>query len=133
MPDGAMMSAPASAWLMAVRPYSSKVESLSTTSSWTTPQWPWSVYSHRHRSAMIRTSDRERISLIARWVIPSSAHAPLPRASLVLGIPKSSTAGMPRSLAAFASSPISDSGKALTPGMEGISLGLLRFSLTNIG
>ena len=40
---GATMSAPASAWLTAVRASSSRLWSLSTAPSTSTPQWPWSV------------------------------------------------------------------------------------------
>ena len=60
------MSAPARAWLTAVRASSSSVASLSTLSvaSRSTPQWPWSVYSHRHTS-VITSSSRQR-RLIAR-------------------------------------------------------------------
>ena len=53
---GATTSAPALAWLTAVRASSSSVGSLSTSKpsrlSITTPQWPWLVYSHRQTSAM---------------------------------------------------------------------------------
>ena len=40
---GATTSAPASAWLTAVRARSSSDTSLRTSPSTTTPQWPWSV------------------------------------------------------------------------------------------
>ena len=58
MPLGAIMSAPASAWDTAVLPYSSMVSSFMTYPSLSrTPQCPWSVYSHRHRSAMTSMSE----------------------------------------------------------------------------
>ena len=44
-----------------------------------TPQWPWVVYSHRHRSVM--TSRSGFVALIARvasWITPSSSQAPEP-------------------------------------------------------
>ena len=57
---GATMSAPARAWEVAVRASSSSVASLSTVNpsppSRIAPQWPWLVYSHRHRSVMTMRS-----------------------------------------------------------------------------
>ncbi len=48
---GATMSAPASAWVTAVRASSSRVASFSTSPDGVTmPQWPWSVYSQRQTS-----------------------------------------------------------------------------------
>ncbi len=67
--SGAITSAPARACETAVRASSSSVASLSTVGprrrgSRITPQWPWSVYSHRHRSAITISSGWA--SLIAR-------------------------------------------------------------------
>ena len=83
MSDGATRSAPARACATASRASSGRVRSLSTVSPWpgppadggrSTPQWPWSVYSHRHTS-VITTSPGTR-SLrprIARGTTPSSS------------------------------------------------------------
>ena len=99
---GAMMSAPARAWLTAVRASSWSVASLSTSGrvgsdvGSKTPQWPWLVYSHRQRSAITRRSGwAARIARVASWTIPSSSQAPLPSSSFSAGMPKSSTAGIP--------------------------------------
>src|ERR1700680_2396399 len=53
------------------------------------PQWPWSVYSHRHRSAMITRSSPTSalMSAIATWEMPSGSSAPLPTPSLSAGTP----------------------------------------------
>ena len=58
--DGATMSAPASAWLTAVRARSSRDSSFRTSPSRTTPQWPCEVYSHRQVSAMTTISGAAR-------------------------------------------------------------------------
>ena len=82
---GAITSAPARACETAVRASSSSVASLSTLPSGrTTPQWPWLVYSHRHRSVItIRSGmgllDRPRRQLHDALVVPGA------RALLVLG------------------------------------------------
>ena len=68
------MSAPASAWEIAVRAISSRVGSFFTRPSSTTPQWPWLVYSQRHTS--VTTSRSGMVSFTARtacWMMPSSA------------------------------------------------------------
>ena len=84
---GATTSAPASAWDTAVRASSSSVRSLSTSpSSRSTPQWPWLVYSHRHRSVMTsRSGCSALIARVASCTIPSSSHAPEPSSSFVAG------------------------------------------------
>ena len=64
---GATMSAPHSACVTAILASSSRVTSLSTSPSWTTPQWPWSVYSQRHTSVMTTRSGNS--SLMARMAI----------------------------------------------------------------
>ena len=76
MSDGATMSAPASAWLMAVLASSDRVGSLCTSpevSPWRTrPQWPWSVYSHRHTSVhTTRFGQRFFSRRTACWTMPS--------------------------------------------------------------
>ena len=53
IPLGATTCAPAAAWATAMDAYRSSVASLSTSPEpVSSPQWPWSVYSSRHRSAM---------------------------------------------------------------------------------
>ncbi len=88
MSDGATMSAPARAWLTAVRASSSSVASLSTApSSRSTPQWPWSVYSHRHTSVTTSSSGLRAclIARVASCTTPSSSHAPEPCVVLLGG------------------------------------------------
>jgi len=107
MAEGATMSAPARAWLRAIRPSSRTVGSLSTApSSFRRPQWPWSVYSHMQTS-------------VVRWIsLPyfsfsslrpcctgwSSAQADVPRGSFREGRPKSRKDRIPASRAASAAS-----------------------------
>ncbi len=70
------MSAPARAWLTAVRASSSSEASLSTVpSSRRTPQWPWEVYSQRHTSVITSSSgtrllDRARGQLHDALLVP---------------------------------------------------------------
>ena len=100
IPEGATTSAPASAWATAARAYRSMVASLSTRpSAVSTPQWPWSVYSSRQRSAMSTRSSptSSRRSARAACTMPSGFQASEPSASLPAGMPKRITAGMPRS------------------------------------
>ena len=56
MSDGATMSAPALACDKASLDSSSSVASLRTSPLSTTPQWPWSVYSHRQTSVITHRS-----------------------------------------------------------------------------
>ena len=70
-----------------------------------TPQWPCSVYSHRHTSVI--TSSSGTAALSARThscTTPSSSHAEEPCASFSAGIPNSSTAAIPSRAASRASS-----------------------------
>ena len=64
MPEGAIMSAPARAWLTACSARRGSVASLSTSTrppiSVSGPQWPWSVYSQKHRSVITRSSGATR-------------------------------------------------------------------------
>ena len=87
---GASASAPAAASDTAVRASSSSVRSLSTTpSSRSTPQWPWLVYSHRHRSGITsRSGFAALIARVASWTTPSSSHAPEPSSSFAAGQPE---------------------------------------------
>ena len=81
IPLGAHTSAPASAWASATRAYSSRVASLST-SPWasTTPQWPWSVYSSRHRSAMQHHLVAEVVAQVAQRELHDAVGIPGARA-----------------------------------------------------
>src|SRR2546423_2607320 len=93
---GATTSAPASAWLTAVRASSSRLRSLSTSPSTTTPQWPWDVYSHRQTSvSRTNSGKRGRSARNACWTIPSSSQAPVASSSFSAGTPKSSKARTP--------------------------------------
>ena len=71
----------------AVRASSSTLASLSTApSARSRPQWPWLVYSQRHRSAMTSTSGcASLIARVASWTTPSSSHASEPSSSLCGG------------------------------------------------
>ena len=132
---GATASAPASAWETAVRASSSSVWSLSTTPSGrSTPQWPWLVYSHRHRSAITsRSGCAALMARVASWMMPSSSHAPVPCSSLAAGRPNSSTAGMPSPCAIPASSTAWSMLRWSIPGIVGIGVRPLAPATTNIG
>ena len=80
------MSAPALAQDTAICASRGRLWSLSTSPPWMTPQWPWSVYSQRHTSAMSCSSGTESFSArSAFWTMPSSAQAPVPARVLVAG------------------------------------------------
>ena len=93
---GATTSAPASAWLTAVRASSSRLRSLSTSPSTMTPQWPCDMYSQRQTSVS-RTSSGNlgRSARSAICTIPSSSQAPVASSSFTSGTPNSSTARTP--------------------------------------
>ena len=96
MSEGATTSAPARACERAAAASRSRVGSFATSPFSTMPQWPWSVYSHRHTSVITqRSGSADLIASTARCTTPFAASAPEPRASFWSGIPKSSTAGMP--------------------------------------
>ena len=101
MPEGAIISAPASARLTARRPSQPSVASLSTTSAGSRlsgPQWPWDVYSQKHASAITyRPLFARRSAWIACCTTPSGPKAPLACSSLLSGTPKISTLRSPRS------------------------------------
>jgi hypothetical protein len=89
---GATTSAPALAWLTAVRASNSSVGSLSTSKPspdlTTTPQWPWLVYSHRQTSAIRTSFFAASDCLSARsacCTMPFSSHAPVPCSSFAAG------------------------------------------------
>ena len=118
------MSAPASAWLTAVRASSSRLRSLSTSPSTTTPQWPCDVYSQRQTSVS-RTSSgkRGRSARSAIWTMPSSSHAPVASSSFTSGTPKSITARtpLPASPSTSCSSPVMS--KRAIPGSSSFASG----------
>ena len=101
---GQTASAPASAWLTAVRASSSSVASLSTSSPSSAPQWPCEVYSQRQTS-VISTSPGEasRSARSACCTTPSSSHAPDPSSSFSSGIPNRRTARTPSRSSSWAS------------------------------
>ena len=102
---GQTASAPASAWLTAVRASSSSASSLSTPSLVApTPQWPCDVYSQRQTSvSSTQLRERGRSSRSARWMTPSGSQAPEPSSSFESGIPNRISAVMPASATASAS------------------------------
>ena len=84
------MSAPARAWLTACSARSGSVASLSTSIrppiSASGPQWPWSVYSQKHRSVITSRSGATRLAIrIASWTMPSSRERGRAACVLVLG------------------------------------------------
>lgn len=75
IPDGARMSAPARAWLMAWSASFSQVASWSMIwlpwRSVSRPQWPWSVYSHKQTSVMqSRSGTADFKARRAFWIMP---------------------------------------------------------------
>src|SRR6201992_2855468 len=136
MPLGATMWAPAVAWGTAIAAYRSRVASLSTSPAGVSrPQWPWSVYSSRHRSAMITVlspSSAAR-SPSASWTMPSGSSAAEPRPSLTAGMPNRMTPPTPASTASTAALRRLSRVCWTTPGMEPIGCGSVMPSLTNIG
>ncbi len=74
MSDGATMSAPASAWLTAVRASSPSVRSLSTSQPSRMPQCPWSVYSQPQTSVIVTMSGASALIVrTARCTGPSGS------------------------------------------------------------
>ena len=132
---GAMTSAPACAWLSAVRASRSTDASLSTLpSARSRPQWPWLVYSQRHRSAMTsRSGWASLIARVASWTTPSSSQAPEPSSSLAAGMPNSSTPGSPSAAASPASATAWEIDSRSTPGIACTGARPSRPSSTNSG
>ena len=98
-----MMSKPAFACEAAVLAASSKVGSLSTLPPLTMPQWPWSVYSQKHRSAIRRRLGCLSLMAFAAFcTMPLSEYAPVAFASFLSGMPKRIRPGMPSRTAASA-------------------------------
>ena len=134
MPDGATTSAPAAAWETAIRPNTSRVSSLRISPLRTIPQWPWSVYSHRQTSVITTTSDTDALRVrMASWTMPWSSKLSPPTSSFSEGMPKRSTAGMPRAAAASTSPANRSKDQRWTPGMEGIPSATPRPWTTNKG
>ncbi len=91
IPLGATTSAPAAACAAAIEAYRSSVASLSTSpEAVRMPQWPWSVYSSRHRSAIstVASPTSDARSRSAFCTMPAGSSAPEPRPSLTAGMPK---------------------------------------------
>src|SRR2546426_463745 len=111
---GATMSMPARACVTATLPSRYTDASLSTSPSCTTPQCPWSVYSHRQASPITSTSGAARFTARAACcTIPCSSYASEPVASLAAGRPKRMM-------------PPSPSRRARRPGLPLVDLGRRR-------
>src|SRR6266540_2957405 len=131
---GATTSAPARARLTAVRASSSTDASLSMRPSTTTPQCPWSAYSHRQTSAIATMSGAS--ALIARrafWTTPVSEYAPRARSSLDAGTPKRRRPFSPRSERVAASAAASGTVSRRNPGNDGTVGSIRSSSRTNSG
>src|ERR1700759_5610451 len=136
MPLGATTCTPAAAWATAMAAYRSRVASLSTSPAGVSrPQWPWSVYSSRQRSAIstVWSPTSAARSLIASWTMPAGSSAAEPRPSLTAGIPNRMTPPTPASTASTAALRRLSRVCWTTPGMEPIGCGSVMPSLTNIG
>ncbi len=98
------MSAPARACDTAVFARRSSVGSLRISSPCTTPQCPWSVYSHRQTSVITRMLCTSfLIADAASWTVPCASYAPEALASFASGMPNRRTAGTPSERASCAS------------------------------
>src|SRR5580692_3776294 len=136
MPLGAMTWAPALACATAVDAYLSSVESLSTAPAGVTmPQCPWSVYSHRHRSAVTTRSSPTSalMSESASCEMPSGSSAALPRLSLSAGTPNTMMPPTPASAASAAALRRLSLVCCTTPGIDPIGCGSMMPSLMNTG
>src|SRR5689334_6470773 len=121
---GATTSAPASAWLTAVRASSSRLRSLSTSPSTTTPQWPCEVYSQRQTSVRRTSSGKPgRSARSACWTTPSSSHAPVASSSFSAGTPNSSRARTPAAASASASRSSPSRSNRAIPGSSSFASG----------
>ena len=88
-----------------------------------TPQWPWSVYSQKHRSVITSTSGAAAFaSRTARAMMPSDDNASLPAASLDSGRPNRITAGMPAAAMVRIIAGRSASGSCDWPGIDPIGV-----------
>ncbi|MNJ57039.1 hypothetical protein D3C77_526140 [compost metagenome] len=94
--DGAMKSAPAAAAITACLPRLTRVASLSTPWSCTTPQWPWLVYSQKQVSDITTISGTVSLQIRAmRATRPFSFQVSLPTSSRWCETPKVITDLMP--------------------------------------
>ena len=101
---GATTSTPARACDTATLASRYTEASFSTSPSCTTPQCPWSVYSHRHTSPITSSWGTARLSArAARCTIPCSSYASEPVASFACGIPNRITPPRPSCCARSAS------------------------------
>ena len=136
IPDGATMSAPASAWAKATFWYSSRVASLSTPPVGVrTPQCPWSVYSSTQRSAMATTLSpwSSRRFFNATWTTPSGFQASDPVGSFRAGNPKRTIPGTPRPASSFTSARSESWVCCIIPGRDEMGCGSSMSSRTNKG
>ena len=136
IPLGATMWAPAAACASAIRAYSSRVRSLSTSpSDVSTPQCPWSVYSSRQRSVTITASSPKssRSAWIACCVIPSGFHASVPSASLCSGTPNRTNASTPFDRISAAALRTDSTVCCDCPGIDAIGIASPMPSFTNSG
>src|SRR5215204_4037241 len=100
MAEGAIISAPASAWLIAISARIFSVASLFTLPSLLTmPQCPVRLYWQMQTSVatLIALPKDDLISLIASWTMPFLSKADEPIGSLVFGMPKIITDEIPLS------------------------------------
>src|SRR6478736_8004133 len=112
------------------------VASLSTRPcSSSTPQWPWSVNSSRHVSAMTTRSSptASRTARSATLRMPSGSTAPEPVASLCWGTPKSMIPPNPAATQRWAISTTLSRVWCSTPGMLAIGRGSVMPSATKTG
>ena len=137
---GATMSAPARAWLTAVRASSSSVASLSTSGrrigpGSKTPQWPWLVYSQRQTSAITSSSGcAARIARVASWTTPSVVPGAAALVVLLGGDAEQQHGGNPErgDLARPRRRPAASGSRAM-PGIASIGCGASMPSSTNSG
>ena len=110
----------------AISAYTASVRSLSTRPSGvSTPQWPWSVNSSRHRSLITVSASptSPTTSVMARLRMPAGSTAPEPSASLCSGMPKSITPPSPRSAASATALSRVSRVCWTTPGIDAIGTG----------
>ena len=136
IPLGPTMSTPACAWASAISAYATSVRSLSTRPSGvSSPQWPWSVNSSRHRSLITVSASptSATTSVMARLRMPAGSIAPEPVASRCSGIPNSITPPSPSSAASLTAASSEERVCWTTPGIEEIGCGSVRPSRTKTG
>ncbi len=136
MPERPRSWEPARDCSSAIAVYRSRVASLSTRPrSSSTPQWPWSVNSSRHRSVCTtsRPADASTATLVATFRMPSGSVAPEPRASRTSGTPNSITPPTPAAAASATACGRLSRECCTTPGIDAIGTGAVTPSRTNSG